>query len=65
MAEEMGREKNILEGKGLKDFKFADEIEIEVNENESVSLPFRYVVHNNKVIISEKLVEYLRKRKEF
>ncbi len=57
--------KKILDGKKLSDFKFVDELEIEINENESVVLPFRYVVDNNKVIINEKLVEYLRRRKEF
>ena len=57
--------KKILEGKKLNDFKFIDRLEIEINENESVTLPFRYVVNNNKLIINEKLVEYLRKRKEF
>ncbi len=57
--------KKILEGKKLDDFKFVDELEIEINENESITLPFRYVVDNNKLIINEKLVEYLRKRKEF
>ena len=57
--------KRILEGRKLNDFKFADEIEIQINENESVILPFRYVVDNNKVVISGKLVEHLRKRKEF
>ena len=57
--------KKILDGKKLSDFKFADELEIQINGDESVNLPFRDVVDNNKVIISEKLVEYLRKRKEF
>ncbi|MBI2542221.1 hypothetical protein HYV80_05930 [Candidatus Woesearchaeota archaeon] len=57
--------KKILEGKKLNYFKFADEAEIEINENESIVLPFRYAVDGNKVIISEKLVDYLRKRKEF
>ena len=57
--------KKILNGKKLSDFKFADKLEIEINENESVTLSFRYVINKNKVIISEKLVEYLRKRKEF
>ena len=51
--------------KKLSDFKFVDELEIELNENESVVLPFRYVVDNKKLIINEELVEYLRKRKEF
>lgn len=57
--------KNILDGKKLNNFKFVDELEIELNENESITLPFRYVVDNNKLVINEKLVEYLRRRKEF
>lgn len=57
--------KKILEGKKLGDFRFVDEVEIEINNNESVTLSFRYVVDKNKVIISEELVEYLRKREEF
>jgi|SRR3989344_5650512 len=57
--------KNILKGKKLSDFKFVDELEIDINKNESVTLPFRYVVDGNKVILNEKLVEYLRRRKEF
>ena len=57
--------KKILDGKKLEDMKFVDELEIEVNENESVTLPFRYVVDNKKLIISERLVEHLRKREEF
>ena len=57
--------KKILEGKKLSDFKFADELEIEINKNESIVLPFRYVVDNNKLIINEKLVNYLRRREEF
>ncbi len=57
--------KKILEGKKLSKFKFVDELEIEINENESVTLPFRYAVDNNKVILNKKLVEYLRKSKKF
>jgi len=57
--------KKILNGSKLSDLKFIDEVEIEINENESVTLPFRYIIDNNKLIISEKLVEHLRKRKEF
>ena len=57
--------KKILDGSKLNDLKFIDEVEIQINENESVSLPFRYVVDDNNLIISEKLVEHLRKRKEF
>ena len=57
--------KKILEGKKLSDFKFVDHIEMEVDEGESIELNFRYIVDNNKLIISEKLVEYLRRREEF
>ena len=57
--------KKILGGTMLSDLKFIDEVEIQVNDNESVDLPFRYIIDNNKLIISEKLVEHLRKRKEF
>lgn len=57
--------KKILEGKKLNALKFADELEIEINENESVVLPFRYVIDGNKLVISEKLVAHLRKRKGF
>ncbi len=57
--------KKILEGKKLNDFKFIDKLEIEINKNESVTLPFRYVVDGGRLIINEKLVEHLRKREEF
>src|SRR3989344_3159075 len=40
--------KKILDGKRFEDFKFVDELEVEINENESVTLPFRYVVDNKK-----------------
>ena len=57
--------KKIIDGKKLSDFKFVDELEIEINGNESINLNFRYVVDNNKVMISNKLIEYLRRKKEF
>ena len=57
--------KKILEGKNLNDFKFVDEVEIEINENESITLPFRFVVDGDRLVINKKLVGYLRKRQEF
>ena len=57
--------KKILDGKRLEDFKFADELEIEINDNESVTLNFRYVVDDGKLIINEKLIEYLREKEAF
>ncbi|MEK6892096.1 MAG: SAM-dependent methyltransferase [Nanoarchaeota archaeon] len=57
--------KKILDGAKLNELKFIDEVEIQINDNESVSLPFRYIIDDNKLIISEKLVEHLRNREEF
>ena len=57
--------KKILDGKKLSDFKFVDNLEIEVSENESAVLPFRYVIDGNKLVINERLVGHLRKKKEF
>lgn len=57
--------KKILDGKMLDELKFVDELEIEINENESIVLPFRYVIDDNRLVINEKLVEYLRKRRGF
>ncbi len=57
--------KKILDGKKLEEMRFVDELEIEINENESVTLNFRFVVDDNKLVINEKLVEHLRERKEF
>ncbi|MBI2659870.1 hypothetical protein HYX07_01785 [Candidatus Woesearchaeota archaeon] len=57
--------KRIFYGKKLGDLKFVDNLEIEVNENESININFRYALDGNKAIISDKLVNYLRNRKEF
>ena len=53
--------------KGIKlnGFRFADELDIEINEIQSIAKPFRYVIENNKLIISEELVEYQRETEEF
>lgn len=55
--------KLIAEGKRFEDIKFIDTIEIDVQKGLSVELPFRYVEVNGKPLISEKLVEFLKKRK--
>ncbi|MEK6868919.1 MAG: SAM-dependent methyltransferase [Nanoarchaeota archaeon] len=57
--------KKILDGKKLEDMKFVDELEIEINENESVNLNFRFVVDDGKLVINEKLVEHLREKDGF
>ena len=57
--------KKILDGKKLDELKFIDELEIEINENESVTLNFRFVVDENRLVINEKLVDYLREKDGF
>jgi len=57
--------KNIIEGKKLSDLKFADNISIDINDIESVELPFRYTLVNGKPFMSPKIVEYLKKKKGF
>ena len=53
--------KEILKGKSLKDFKFKDEIEIKIDGGESIQLPFRYLIINNKPLLPKGLIEYLKK----
>ncbi len=56
--------KQILENKKrLNELKFIDEIDIELRDGESIQFPFRYVSINGKPLVSEKLIEYLKKRK--
>lgn len=55
--------KLIAEGTKFEDIKFIDTIEIDIQKGLSVELPFRYVEVNGKPLISEKLVEFLKKRK--
>ena len=55
--------KLIAEGKRFEDIKFIDTIEIDIQKGLSVELPFRYVNINGKPLISEKLVEFLKKRR--
>ena len=57
--------KKILEGEKLEKIKFIDSIEIEINENELVMLPYRYAVEGSKPVISNKLVGYLKKKNGF
>ena len=57
--------KKVLGGTEFKKIRFGEEIEIETHEGESAILPFRYVIENDKPIISKKLIDYLRKKEGF
>ncbi len=50
----------ILGGDRLESIDFADELEVEFGENESVVLPYRYPVVDGHPLINPKLIEYLR-----
>jgi len=58
--------KEILENnKSLQDFHFQDTLEIEIDPGESIILPFRYVLINNKPLIAKGFKEFLKKQKMF
>lgn len=56
--------KMIRDGTKLKNIKFKDHIEIGLDDILSIQLPYRYIIKNNKPLISEELIEYLKKRDE-
>ena len=51
----------IVLGKKLSELRFQDELEIPLGKNESTVLPYRYVVVDGKVRISEELIEFLKR----
>lgn len=51
--------KIIIEGKELKQIKFIDEPEIEIKQNESVILPYRYISENGKPKMSKEIMNIL------
>ena len=53
--------KQIASGIPLSKMKFKDEIEVRINKIESTIFPFRYVLINNKPLISKELIAYLKK----
>jgi ribosome biogenesis SPOUT family RNA methylase Rps3 len=56
--------KQILEGKKLSELIFEDNVRIEVNEFESIDLPYRYNLVNGKLFMSKKLLKELSEGKE-
>ena len=57
--------KQIENGKKLADLKFQNNVSIEINEFESVDLPYCYNLINGKPFMSSKLPVYLKKKKGF
>ena len=57
--------KQILEGKKLIEMKFQDSAEIKINKVESIILPYKYPIRNNKVFMSKELIKHLKNKKGF
>ena len=55
----------IVKGRNLRDIKFQDNIEIRINDFESVDLPFRYAIVNGRPFMSKKIITYLKSKKDF
>lgn len=55
----------ICKGRKFSDIKFQDEIEITINKIESVILPYRYPLINEKPRISKELVRHVKKHPGF
>ncbi|MBS3083505.1 hypothetical protein J4423_01740 [Candidatus Pacearchaeota archaeon] len=57
--------KEIINGKELKNIKFQNKLTIKINEIESIDLPYYYPLVNGKPRISEKLLTYIKNKKDF
>jgi len=57
--------KMIIDGKKLSELQFQDGAEIEINDNESVDLPYKYLVVDGKILLAPGLAELLKKQEEF
>ena len=57
--------KQINHGIPLEKIQFKQGIEIETGKNESVMLPYRYVLVEGKPLISEELIDYLKRKRTF
>jgi ribosome biogenesis SPOUT family RNA methylase Rps3 len=55
----------IANGRKLNELKFKDSISVKINEFENIELPYKYNVVGGKPFISEKIINYLRKKKSF
>lgn len=55
----------IIQGTPLEKMKFQNKITIKINNIESIDLPYYYPLIDGKPRISSKLLEYIKKKKEF
>jgi ribosome biogenesis SPOUT family RNA methylase Rps3 len=55
----------IMDGKKFEDIHFAEELEIVTGENESVTLPFRYVIEDGEAVLPDSFIEFIMRHEEF
>ncbi|MBS3136931.1 hypothetical protein J4232_00735 [Candidatus Woesearchaeota archaeon] len=55
--------KKILDGTTFEKLEFQDELEIPVKDGLSIELPYRYIKEYGKIIISNELVAFMKKKK--
>ena len=53
----------IVQGKKFDQLPFQDGIEIDLKDGESIMFPYRYLLKDGKPLVSEELMEYLKKKK--
>ncbi len=47
--------------KHLKEIKFVDKLEVEVDDILTIELPYRYPLHKDRPVVSHELIEFLKK----
>lgn len=57
--------KKIIQGTPLNKLKFQNKLTIPINKIESIELPYYYPLVNGKPRISNKLINYIKKKKDF
>ncbi len=57
--------KLICDGVHLDELEFQNGLDLDVGENESVHLPYKYLLKDGKVVMSQKLVDKLMSQEEF
>lgn len=57
--------KKIVSGTKINKIDYVDKLDINIQEGESIILPFRYVIHKGHPLVSKKLVDYLKKKRGF
>ncbi len=57
--------KRILSGASFKDLKFKYKLTIPISKYSDVTLPFNYLVENNKPAINPRIISYLKYKKGF